>query len=550
MQKRGYRYFEINEPWLDEITIFGNSNYKIISSVVAEKRPHDAELSPDKKLLVFIFLNEFKRTAEVFKLPGLTVLFKVELLAQKYQYYNTSINFSPDSSYFISNSVSSCISIFEKKEVPFISHDAPSFQSCSFSSCGLKLATCTLRPSLIRLWDVREKCFLAQTHGQYVDKCLFSSCSNFIFGFSQNITQYFAWDSATLKSLPHRSQISPHSCFKCNGNVRVISETFSSLRLIYKPHFSSKPFHLPTGETVVIGHHCSKPFTWKDRKCIILPTSPSTLAVYDYINKEIVDTFRFSFLPPDAFISCLGKLDETDFLIWFGCNQVLLLSLKTSAETSISPFNVNVHNKRITCSTFSPDNLYFVCGYENGILKILSVDCGKTLQTIELKKKPLACYWSKLHLWVTCEKGVIKLCKVSTPTAVLDNVLEQALVEFPVKIRYVFKFEEGVLVFDSFERENNIYISTISDEKEQKFKIFHNTGRYVDSVAISSDGRACLLHRKPSEFELWEMDSKNNWQLVSKGVLEVEESYERFWFCLTGAQNFRVMIMLTSDHIF
>lgn len=133
---------EINKPWLDEITIFGNSNYKIISSVVAEKRPHHAELSPDKKLLVFIFLNGFKRTAEVFKLPGLTPLFKVELrLAQKYKYYNTSINFSPDSSYFISNSVSSCISIFEKKEVPFISHDSPSFQSCSFSSCGLKLAT-------------------------------------------------------------------------------------------------------------------------------------------------------------------------------------------------------------------------------------------------------------------------------------------------------------------------------------------------------------------------------------------------------------------------
>ena len=255
-------------------------------------------------------------------------------------------------------------------------------------------------------------------------------------------------------------------------------------------------------------------------------------------------------MPPDAFISCLGKLDETDFLIWFGCNQVLLLSLKASAETSISPFNLNVHNKRITCSTFSPDSLYLVCGYENGVLKILSVDCGKTLQTIKLKQKPLACYWSKPHLWVTCEKGVIKLCKVSTPTTVLDNVLEQTLVEFSVKIRDVLKFEEGVLVFDSFERENNIYISTISDENEQKFKIFYDTGRYVDSVAISSDGRACLLHRKPSKFELWEMDRKNDWHLVSKEVLEVEENYERFWFCLTGAQNFRVMIMLTSDHIF
>ena len=536
---------KINEPWLEEKTNFSNSNHKMISNVVVEKRPHHVELSPDKMLLVFLFVYQFTRTAEVFMLPDLTLLFKVELgPAQKYKYdYSKSIYFAPDSSYFISNSVNSCISISGKKEVPFISHDC-AFQSCSFSSCGLKLVT--LEEDAIRLWDLKKKSLLGEID-TYANNCLFSSCNAFVFGFRHD-GGYDIFDSNTLKRL--RTML-PHTCFQCNDNVHVISRV-TSHNISFPTTINWKFFpNLPTGETVVItDQHCSKPFTWKDRKCIMSWNSSSALSVYDCINQEVVYIFRLGFVPPGIHVSCIGKLSKTDFLIQLGFNQVLLLSLETSEENFVSPCNVDVTSEKITCSTFSPDNLYFVCAYENGVLKILSVDCGKTLQTIDLKQSPLDCYWSKLYLWVACEKGVIKLRKALTHTTVLENDPKNVVVEFPVKIYRVLKFAEGVLVFESFPHARNIYVLNSFDENRLQLQKISDRGYIVSSVAISSDGRACLFHRNHSEFDLWEIDSENNWQLVSKRMLEVDENHERFWFCLTGAQNSRCIILLTSDHIF
>ena len=527
---------EISGSWLKKITHFSNSNYRIISSVAVENDLVSVmELSPDKELVVF--LSKLKLTAEVFKLPGLTPLFKVNL--HPLDTLQTQLKFSPDSSYFIFNSISSCISINEKREVPFISHDSPSFQSCSFSSCGLKLIT--LEQNVLRLWDVREKCLLAQTLGQNVDKCVFSSCNNFVYGFHKYVAKYIIWDSTTLNALD-ASQISPQTCFQFDDKVRVISD---GLLYFAEPSRNWIHLNLPTGEKVrITPGHCSMPFTWKDRKCVIPSTFSSTLAVYDSLTQQVVDTFQFCFLPPGNRISCIGKLGETDFLIMFGSSQVLLLSLKTS-ETSISPCNVDTYNEEPIGYTFSPDNLYFVCGYENGVLKIVSVDNGETLQTIDLKQRPLACYWSKFYLWVACKNGIIKLHKASTNKTILEN----ALVEFSVKIDRVLKFVEGILVFQSWPNTEICILKILDEEMQQYQKI--SDGRYTGcSVAISSDGCAFLLHREASEFELWEINCENTWQLVSRRVLKADEKDEHFWFCLTGTHNSRVMVMLNHDHIF
>ena len=113
-------------------------------------------------------------------------MYRVELLHAALT-LETQITFSPDSSYFIFNSVSYCISIKKKREVPFISHDFACFQSCSFYSCGSKLVT--LKENVIRLWDVREKRLFAHTQSQYVDYLLFSSCNEFIFGFKKYVAK-------------------------------------------------------------------------------------------------------------------------------------------------------------------------------------------------------------------------------------------------------------------------------------------------------------------------------------------------------------------------
>ena len=294
---------------------------------------------------------------------------------------------------------------------------------------------------------------------------------------------------------------------------------------------------------------CSQPFTWKDGRCVIASTFSSTLAVYDLLTQQVVDTLQFCFSPPGNRISCIGKLGETDFLVSFGFGQVLFLSFEASEKTSISSCNVDVYNVTITCCTFSADNLYFVCGYENGVLKIFSVDNGETLQTIDLKQRPLACYWSKLYLWVACKKGVIKLSKALTHTTILESALESALVEFPVEIDLILKFAEGVLVFQSL-TSSEILISKTFDEEMQQCQKASN-GRYTGcSVAISSDGRAFLVHREALKFELWEIDCKNSWQLISWRDLKVDRSAEPVWFCLTGTQNSRVMVVLINDEIF
>ena len=135
---------------------------------------------------------------------------------------------------------------------------------------------------------------------------------------------------------------------------------------------------------------CSQPFTWKDGRCVIASAFSSTLAVYDLLTQQVVDTLQFCFSPPGNRINCIGKLGETDFLVSFGFGQVLLLSFEASEKTSISSCNVDVYNVTITCCTFSADNLYFVCGYGNGVLKILSVDNGitkKRLQTLTIFNK-------------------------------------------------------------------------------------------------------------------------------------------------------------------
>lgn len=295
---------------------------------------------------------------------------------------------------------------------------------------------------------------------------------------------------------------------------------------------------------------CSKPFTWKNRKCVIASVVSSTLAVYDLITQEFVDTFRLCSLPPGIRSRYIEKINETDLLILIGCSQVLLLSFGSSVATSICPCNVDAYNVRSTCFTFSSDNLYFVCGYENGVLKILSVDNGETLQTIDLKHRPLACYWSKLYLWVACENGVIKLRKASsTHTTILENTLETALAEYPAKIDPFPKFAEGVLVFQSLTN-SEIFVSKIFDEEMQQFQKISNGGHIRCSVSISSDGCAFLLQREASEFELWEIDCENSWQLVSRRVFEINLMYCLFQFCLTGAKNSRVMVMLRSSQIF
>ncbi len=289
----------------------------------------------------------------------------------------------------------------------------------------------------------------------------------------------------------------------------------------------------------------SEPFTWKDRKCVISPNSDErckVLEVYDIVHQEIIDTFQITCLPRFALISSItyiSYLGERNFLIRLHFSLVLVLSLEASSEPLVAPV---VNSGNVKCCALSPDNLYVACCYENRILTIRSVDNGKSLQTLDLKEPPEACWWSKFYLWVVCNGVILKYPYHATNCKVLENVLEECSISPHSR---VLKFAEGVLVL----YHGKVVILKICNEKpclQQTLEL----NFYPSDVAISSDGCAVLLFDKESSnYQLWEWEKTfpNKQKLALSGKLATFSNYNRpVHFGLTGAQNSRRSFWLTN----
>ncbi|CAB4027526.1 E3 ubiquitin- ligase DZIP3, partial [Paramuricea clavata] len=173
---------ETNEVWVEEIEREICSNFKIVSHAIVGNevsslakifRPR--ALSPDNKLLAY----RGERTTEVFAFPGLTMVFDLEMSKLCPLQLSQFLIFSPDSAYLLCNSMRSCISIREQKEVPFIPHGPEDVDCCSFSSCGMKFVTS--EKNLIKVWDVKKKNILVQVRTEVdIEYCMFSNCNSYI----------------------------------------------------------------------------------------------------------------------------------------------------------------------------------------------------------------------------------------------------------------------------------------------------------------------------------------------------------------------------------
>ncbi len=170
---------ESNEIWFEEMGNEYNSNFKVVSHAILGNDVSLAKLfdpwtfSPDNRLLAY----RHQETLEVFKLPSLVMVFELEISVLS----NPSrfLIFSPDSSYLLWNSVRSCVSLKEQKEVPLIPYGPESVDCCSFSSCGMKLVSA--EKNLLKVWDVEKKSLLVKVEIEFhVKYCLFSNCSSFI----------------------------------------------------------------------------------------------------------------------------------------------------------------------------------------------------------------------------------------------------------------------------------------------------------------------------------------------------------------------------------
>ena len=525
---------QTNMICFEEITNETDSRFGIISGTFLEDDSsfEAVSASPDNNLLAM----RRKDQVRVYELPSLKSIFKLDLIELSDEDFKC-IAFSPDSSYFLLNSLQTCISIKNQSIVPFIPHGPAKILSSSFSSCGTKLVSA--EEQSIKVWDVIKKELLTECRHvvRYDSITCFSGCMSYIFLFDPIDGQLYVFDSTALNQL---ETTKTDSCStELDDCIQLISPSSSARYIIVGSNPNITCWQLTTGQNILCAsRHCSMSFVWKGRKCVLISTLTLGLVVYDYFNQQVIDTFQISSLPIYDRIVYIANLGENNFLICVENRFVFVLSLEKSPGFSAFSF-INDFTYPTFCA-LSPDNLYVACSY-GSILRIMNVDNGKTsiMQTVAPKQKPVACWWSELYLWVVCKDlVVVKYPYTSTHGNVLENYTEECSIDCE---GYVLKFEEGVLVCS--QKNEKIYISKIGPTNVSAQQILDSKLNNSCDVVISSDGCAVLLYDKTDScYELWEMRSENEWELHSAGKLNPSARC----VCFMGKQNSRSLLWLLS----
>ena len=523
---------ESKQMWIEEIGNDYTPQHKVISSVILGQGTSWLRnvnvLSSDKTLLGSKDGNFF----EVFNFPSLKLLFMLEV--NELRGYSTFLLFSPDSSYLLWNSIRSCISVRERKVVPFIPLGPDDIDCCSFSPCGMKLVT--FETNLVKVWDLEQKNILVQTESKVnVEHCLWTDCSLYILAWPERpLSDIAILRGTSLERLDSDRVICAAPCLNHEDDYQIISPSRNDASSDTSAKFCIRHVHLRSGGICLIANRfCSSPFVWKDRKCVIYLIHKCTVTVvYDYINQEVVELFDINCLPGNCSLYHITYLEETNFFVVSDCNHAFVLSLETSIGSSPDLF-MSDNSGDIRCQALSPDNLYVACCYKNRRLSIQRVDDGRLSQVIILERPPEACWWSQMFLWVVCKNVVVKYPYNSAQAEVLGNALEDCSLKF----ERVLKFMYDVLVVRLVDE---VAIFKICNQKLCRQQILDSTF-IPSSVAISGDGCALLLYsRCKSNYQFWEIRSENKWELCTTGELTAESDYyyiEVEWFILTGEKN-------------
>ena len=506
-----------NEIWMEDVEGLKNSDYKLISCTILSDSFCVSKCSPDKKLVVVV--EEYM--VKVFQLPSLTMIFELEFRQRCFD-----VVFSPDSLYFLYNSIRTCVCIRKQKEVPFIPGGPKDIGHCSFSSCGKKLVTA--EANVFKLWDVEKRKLLVQVEGQgWHARSYFSSCDKYILQTRGHISSPpVVRDSTTLQEFQAIDLVCPQKCQDLGDN---------QIMFLVDDLMDTEHYHLSANEVVVISPVES--FTWKNRRCQVL-SFLSTLVICDLINQKVIDSFQIDCLPACTALHMISKLDESNFLLSLDKRQIVILSLETPEEASVFPYMVHYD---LRCATLSLNHLYVACCYhKNNTFTIRSVDSGETLEMVELQKPPKACWWSEMHLWVVCEGALIRFSHYYTLS---KEVLRSGREIFSLKFDRILGFGEGVFVYE--ESDNIKTILKICDCMPFFQKVCDLP---FQKVAISKDGCAVLLYDtrlcnsydEGIFYQLWEFTQESCWELQLNGEIRPKLFNMRVvWFSLTGTQNCR-----------
>ena len=535
---------ESKQMWIEEIRNEYIPHNKVISQVILGNRegrliriPGAIALSSDNKLLAC----KSGQRVEMFKLPCLSLIFDITISQIPESSFGLfrHLLFSPDSSYLLWNSVRFCISLRERKAVPFIPDGPNDIDCCSFSSCGMKLVTA--EKNLVKVWDIKYKNVLAQAEIEvdYIERCFYSDCNSYILVRPLKEPRPFDFNdiailrATTFERLDSKKISCADFCLNYEENYQIISPSPYNV-FTYDAEFEIGHFHLPNGRILLIANKfCSKLFVWKDQKCVVYFISRYNVVVYDYINQAIVDLFYINCLPGNSSVENITHLEGTYFFVQFGGTHAFVLSLETSKASSVDHRFANT--SELKCCALSPDNFYLACCYKNHNLVIFRVGSGDTSQVVEMRQAPEACWWSESYLWVVREDAVVKFPYDSAHSDVLGDVFE----DFSLSFKSVFKFTEGVLVIEVNDDEQ-IAILKICNQKLHPQQI-PDSDFSASSAAISRDGCAVLLYNASnSDYQLWEMASENKWELRTAGKLDDRVA----WFCLTGEKDSRSSLWL------
>ena len=514
-----------NMVWLEEVENYYIPENAIVShALMGYNHPYFyvycnlLAISPDNKLTA----RKQRGRVEVFDLPNLNMVFSLEIKNSLEE--SKFLQFSPDSSYLVWNSARSCLSLTSQMEVPLIPHGPENVYCVSFSPCGMRLVTCEKK--IIKLWNVKSRELLAQTKTDFdIVYSIFSYCDSYIFGifspqfwkpldssqiFDLNYVAIF--NCTTLERIDNEKINCADCCLAKEDDFQIISPPPFFSTLDANPRISH--FHGPTGRVVATSNKCcTNPFEWKGKKCVVFLSSDlehSPLVFYDFINQEVVDVFHIDYLPTRSFARFISKLDGTNFLVGLNDSQTFVLSLEASTESCKRDTRF-VSTSDIKCYALSPDDSYIACCSEGHILTIISVTNGRTLQTVELKHRPEACWWSEFYLWVICDGMVIKYPYNFGQTKVLGNETEECAIEIGSS---VVVFMKGVLVIQPPDN-TGICMFKICDKEIYSQQI--PDSNFTDSSAsVSPDGFVVLLYsNSSSHYQVWEITGEHKWELRS-----------------------------------
>ena len=529
---------ERKEIWLDKVDDAETCSYKILSDAVIPASYITS--SPNDKLLVCLNITG---RVQVFELPNLRKIFELNISRKVYEWKNV-LTFSPDSSYFLYNSIKTCICISKQEELDFIPHGPDEFHSCSFSPCGTKLVI-SHDLEFIDVWDVKKKDLLVRVEDKLLwtrsffsncNLCFFHSCNTLILQFTGS--QLCSRDVRTLQILHIHNICNSKSCLTNDVNFQIIQPIRRNTR--------SGHFHLTTGEIIIVVDYSisKKLFRWKGRTCLLFSHYPF-ISLLDVIRQDLIYKFRIDCKPfavsPDDFPI---KLDGTNFLFFFKHRHAIVVSFQALQEHTVESFQ----KWSLKCACVSPDNLYVACCYGNNVLTITKVDNGVTVQTVKLQQIPEACWWSELFLFVVCKDVVVKFPYDSVRTNVLGNCVEVC----PINVDYAFESGEGVVVFqESSDGEIKVSILKICDNKlfhqQSLFSILFEELLFF-TVTISSDGCAILFKRNSPVrvYELWEFSLESGWELdTTKDYVNHDDGC----LSLTGTRNSRTLLGRTKKDL-